>query len=273
MRQKSIRKKLYEIIFEADTPAGKAFDVILLVLIVVSILAVILESVPAYDVRYGRIFSVIEWVITFFFTAEYLLRIWVVDRPSRYIFSFYGIIDLLSVLPSYIGLFVGGAHGLMIIRALRLLRIFRLFKLSRYISEANMLMLAMKNSREKISVFLMTVVMLVIVLGTLMYMVEGEQNGFTSIPRGIYWAIVTLTTVGYGDIAPATALGQFIASLVMILGYGIIAVPTGIVTVEYSRVRKNKEVTTQVCPVCLREGHDVDAEYCKYCGAKLNPDK
>ena len=273
MRVRSFRKKLYEIIFEADTPAGKAFDVILLLFIVVSILAVILESVPLYGVRYGRLFSLTEWVITFSFTVEYLLRIWVVERPPRYIFSFYGIIDLLSVLPSYIGLFAGGAHGLMIIRALRLLRIFRLFKLSRYISEANLLMLALKNSREKISVFLMTVVMLVIVLGTLMYMIEGEQSGFTSIPRGIYWAIVTLTTVGYGDIAPVTPLGQFVASLVMILGYGIIAVPTGIVTVEYSRVRKEKKVTTQVCPVCLREGHDADAGYCKYCGAKLNPEE
>jgi len=269
---KSIRKKLYDIIFEADTFAGKMFDIVLLVLIVISILAVILESVPAYGERYRNLFSVIEWTITFFFTAEYLLRIWVVERSSRYIFSFFGIIDLLSILPSYISLVIGGAHGLMIIRALRLLRIFRLFKLSRYIAEGNMLMMALKNSREKISVFLMTVVMLVIVLGTLMYMVEGEEHGFTSIPRGIYWAIVTLTTVGYGDIAPVTGLGQFIASLVMILGYGIIAVPTGIVTVEYSRVRKNKKVTTQVCPHCLREGHDVDAVYCKYCGAKLNPD-
>ena len=270
---KSIRKKLYDIIFEADTFTGKTFDIVLLVLIVISILAVILESVPAYGERYRGLFSVIEWTITFFFTAEYLLRIWVVERPSRYIFSFFGIIDLLSILPSYISLVIGGAHGLMIIRALRLLRIFRLFKLSRYIAEGNMLMMALKNSREKISVFLMTVVMLVIVLGTLMYMVEGEEHGFTSIPKGIYWAIVTLTTVGYGDIAPVTGLGQFIASLVMILGYGVIAVPTGIVTVEYSRFRKNKKITTQVCPNCLREGHDIDAVYCKYCGAKLNPDE
>ena len=273
MKKKNIRKKLYDIIFEADTPAGKLFDIILLVLIVVSILAVILESVPAIGERYSQWFSVIEWTITFFFTIEYLLRIWVVERSVRYVTSFYGVIDLLSVLPSYIGLFLGGAHGLVIIRGLRLLRIFRLFKLSRYITEGNMLMLALKNSREKISVFLMTVLMLVIVLGTLMYMIEGEEHGFTSIPKGIYWAIVTLTTVGYGDLAPVTSLGRFIASLVMILGYAIIAVPTGIMTVEYSRVRKGRKITTQVCPNCLREGHDIDAVYCKYCGAVLNPDK
>ncbi len=264
------RQKLYDIIFEADTPAGKAFDIILLILIIISILAVMLESVPLLEEKYAAIFRIIEWVITFFFTLEYLLRIWVVQKPSRYIFSFYGIIDLLAVLPSYIGLFIGGAHGLMIIRALRLLRIFRLFKLSRYISEGDTLIRALKASRAKISVFLLTVLTLVIILGTLMYMVEGEENGFTSIPKGIYWAIVTLTTVGYGDIAPATNLGQFIASLVMILGYGIIAVPTGIVTVEYSRARQAKAVTTQVCPHCLREGHDADAVYCKYCGGKLN---
>ncbi len=266
-----LRRKLYEIIFEADTPAGKAFDIFLLLLIVVSVLAVILESVPEYGSRYRLLFSKVEWTITFFFTVEYLLRLWVVDRPSRYALSFFGVIDLLAVLPSYLGLFIGGAHGLMTIRALRLLRVFRLFKLSRYITEGNLLMQALKNSREKISVFLMTVVMLVIVLGTLMYLIEGEEHGFTSIPRGIYWAIVTLTTVGYGDIAPVTGLGRFVASLVMILGYGIIAVPTGIVTVEYSRMRKRQRPTTQVCPNCLREGHDEDAVYCKYCGARLNP--
>ncbi len=265
----SFRKKLYEIIFEADTPAGRLFDILLLIMIVISILAVMIESVPAYHDRFAHGFIIIEWSITFFFTLEYLLRIWVVKKPAGYIFSFYGIIDLLAVLPSYIGLFVGGAHGLVIIRALRLLRIFRLFKLSRYISEGDTLMRALKASRAKISVFLLTVVTLVIILGTLMYMVEGEENGFTSIPKGIYWAIVTLTTVGYGDIAPSTNLGQFIASLVMILGYGIIAVPTGIVTVEYSRARQSKTVTTQVCPHCLREGHDADAVYCKYCGGKL----
>lgn len=266
-----LKSKLYEIIFEADTPAGKAFDVFLLIIIVISIVAVSLESVTGIQLRYGRELYLLEWTITFFFTIEYILRIWVIKKPSKYIFSFYGIIDLLAILPSFIGIFFHGAQGLIIIRGIRLLRMFRLFKLTRYTREAESLLKAMRASRTKISVFLFTVLTVVIIIGALMYLVEGEKNGFTSIPKGIYWAIVTLTTVGYGDIAPATNLGQFIASLVMILGYGIIAVPTGIVTAEMTRARLSKTITTQGCSHCLKENHDPDAVYCKYCGEKLNP--
>lgn len=264
------KKRLYDIIFEADTPAGKSFDVILLLMILISVAAVMMESVPAIEEKYSHWLNFTEWLITVLFTAEYILRVYVVRKPARYIFSFYGIIDFLAILPTYLAVVFSGAHGLIIIRALRLLRIFRIFKLTRYTSEGSVLVRALKASRTKISVFLFAVFMLVIILGTIMYLIEGEQSGFTSIPKGIYWAVVTLTTVGYGDIAPVTSLGQFVAALVMILGYGIIAVPTGIVTAEYSRVRK-EEITTQTCPECMREGHDPDAVYCKYCGAELNP--
>ena len=267
---KNLKNKLYEIIFEADTPAGKTFDLVLLILILLSIVAVMLESVSGIESGMKSILSVVEWIITICFTVEYILRIWIVKHPRRYIFSFYGIIDFLAVLPSYIGLLLINAHTLIIIRAIRLLRIFRLFKLTRYLSEANILMRALKASRTKISVFLFAVLTLVIIIGTVMYLVEGEANGFTSIPKGIYWAIVTLTTVGYGDIAPSTNLGQFIASFVMILGYGIIAVPTGIVTAEIARTGKISKPTTQYCPNCLKGNHEADAIYCKYCGEKLN---
>jgi voltage-gated potassium channel len=265
-----VKKKVYEVIFEADTPGGKAFDIVLLVLIVASIVAVMLESVPAIETSYSGWLNGIEWAITILFTAEFILRIWAVEKPSTYLFSFYGVIDFLAVIPTYLTMITVGAHGLIMIRALRLLRIFRVFKLTRYTSEGSVLIRALKASRTKISVFLFAVFMLVIVLGTIMYLIEGAESGFTSIPRGIYWAVVTLTTVGYGDIAPVTNLGQFVAALVMILGYGIIAVPTGIVTAEYTQAR-NKKITTQTCPACLREGHDPDATHCKYCGAELNP--
>ena len=266
-----VKHKLYDIIFEADTKSGKAFDIFLLILIITSILAVMMESVSSINAIYGKPLVIIEWIITFFFTLEYILRIWIVRRPLKYIFSFYGIIDLLAILPSFLGIFVAGAHGMLIIRALRLLRIFRLFKLTRYTSEGNHLIRALKASRHKITLFLFTILTIVIIIGTLMYLVEGEENGFTSIPKSIYWAIVTLTTVGYGDIAPATNIGQFFASIVMIMGYSIIAVPTGIVTAEITRT-KHKTVTTQTCPECLKEGHDLDAKYCKYCGSELNPE-
>lgn len=265
-----LKTKLYEVIFEADTPAGKAFDLVLLILILLSVAAVMLESISGIQPELKSTLSVVEWIITICFTIEYILRIWVVRHPGRYIFSFYGIVDFLAVLPSYIGLLLVNAHALVIIRAIRLLRIFRLFKLTRYLSEANVLMRALKASRTKISVFLFAVLTLVIIIGTVMYLVEGEAHGFTSIPKGIYWAIVTLTTVGYGDIAPSTNLGQFIASFVMILGYGIIAVPTGIVTAEIARTGKVTKPTTQYCPNCLKGNHESDAVYCKYCGEKLN---
>ncbi len=267
-----VKHKLYEIIFEADTKAGKAFDVFLLILIIISILAVMLESVSSIFTKYGKALIIIEWIVTFFFTLEYFLRIWIVRHPFKYIFSFYGIIDFMAILPSFLEIFFAGAHGMLIIRALRLLRIFRLFKLTRYTSEGNHLMRALKASRHKITLFLFTILTIVIVIGTMMYLVEGEEHGFTSIPKSIYWAIVTLTTVGYGDIAPVTNIGQFFASIVMILGYSIIAVPTGIVTAEITRT-KHKTVTTQTCPECLKEGHDLDAKYCKYCGSDLNPEE
>ena len=267
--QSKLKQKLYEIIFKADTRPGKIFDISLLSLIIISILAVMLESVSSIDSRYGTALNIIEWVVTFFFSVEYILRIWIVKQPRKYIFSFYGIIDLMAILPSFLEIFFAGAHGMIIIRALRLLRVFRLFKLTRYTSESNQLMRALKASRTKISIFLFTVVTIVIVIGTLMYLVEGEANGFTSIPKSIYWAITTLTTVGYGDIAPGTNLGQFLASIVMIIGYAIIAVPTGIVTAEISRTRHTWS-SNQRCPVCLKEGHDSDAKNCKFCGSELN---
>ncbi len=265
-----LKDKLYEIVFEADTPKGKAFDVLLLFAIVMSILVVMLESVPGINKEYADTLYLIEWIITGFFTIEYFLRIWIVKKPAAYIFSFYGIIDFLSVIPSYLGLVFGGMSGFIVIRALRLLRIFRILKLSRYVSASKTIITALKASRAKISVFLYSVIMLVIIIGTIMYFVEGEENGFTSIPQSIYWAIVTLTTVGYGDIAPSTPVGQFIASLVMIIGYGIIAVPTGIVTTEMALASRKERIITQVCPNCLHEDHDVQAVYCNRCGSLLN---
>ncbi len=270
--KKSLKLNLYEIVFEADTPAGKAFDIILLIIVLFSAVIVMAESIETVYEKYHVFLKYSEWTITIAFSAEYFLRIWLVNKKASYIFSFYGLIDFFSVIPSYLGLFIpGGPSGLSIIRSLRLLRIFRIFKLSRYVSESQVLIKAMLASRHKIGIFFFFVIMIVIILGTIMYIVESKESGFTSIPQGIYWAVVTLTTVGYGDIAPVTALGKFIAGIVMILGYAIIAVPTGIVTSEMIGTNKNKGITTQVCPDCLKEGHDPNAEFCKFCGAKLNP--
>mgnify|MGYP000185730835 FL=1 len=263
------REKLYEIIFEADTPAGKFFDVALLIVILISVVLVMLESVPNIRMNYRPLLRILEWIITGIFTIEYILRIAIVRKPIRYIFSFYGIIDFLSVIPTYLGLFIIGSHHLVVIRILRMLRIFRILKLTRYTQAGRTLARALWASREKISVFIFFVLVLVIVIGTVMYIIEGEAHGFTSIPRGIYWAIVTLTTVGYGDISPETPLGQFMASLVMIMGYAIIAVPTGIVTAEI--INPSSRDNTQVCPNCLHDKHDDDARFCKKCGATLNP--
>ncbi|WP_319231382.1 ion transporter [Draconibacterium orientale] len=265
----STKQKIYEIIFEADTPAGKLFDVALLFVIIISVALVLLESVPAIRDNHYQLLRILEWCITIIFSVEYMLRVAIVKKPLRYIFSFYGIIDLLSVLPTYIGLVIAGSHSLVVIRILRLLRVFRILKLTRYTLAGRSLAKAIWNSREKISVFIFFVTMLVIIIGTIMYLVEGPEHGFTSIPRGIYWAIVTLTTVGYGDISPGTPLGQFIASIVMIMGYAIIAVPTGIVTAEIINPTSNKN--TQVCPQCLHPSHDDDAVFCKKCGSRLNP--
>ncbi len=268
---KFTRKRLYEIVFEAETMEGRLFDTILLGLISFSIVIVMLESVQDIYQKYGAVLVVIEWIITITFTFEYILRLAIVAHPIKFVFSFYGIIDFLSTIPTYLSFFFPGSQGLVVIRALRLLRIFRILKMPRHLRESNVILSALNRSKYKIFVFLFSVIMIAIIVGTVMYLIETPEAGFTSIPRSIYWAIVTLTTVGYGDIAPQSSLGQLIASLVMILGYAIIAVPTGIVTSEMSREKFNlKEISTDVCPNCLTEAHDSDAIYCKKCGAILN---
>ena len=270
--KKSLKLKLYEIVFEADTPQGKAFDIILLISILFSILIVMLESVESYNQKFSLYFNSIEWFFTIIFTIEYILRIIIINKKSKYIFSFYGIIDLLTILPFFIGLVLPfGAKSFAIIRSFRLLRVFRIFKLPRYVSESQTLIKALVASKQRIGVFFFFVIMIVFILGTIMYLIEDKDAGFTNIPQSIYWAVVTLTTVGYGDIAPVTPLGKFIAGFVMILGYAIIAIPTGIITSEMNKANKKGGISTQVCPNCLKEGHDPDADYCKYCGAEINP--
>jgi voltage-gated potassium channel len=262
------REKLREIIFEAETPAGKAFDLALLLAIVLSVVAVILESVVGIRARYGLELRGIEWFFTLLFTVEYVLRLICVGRPMRYALSFFGMVDFLAIVPTYLSVLLPGAQSLLVIRALRLLRVFRVMKLVQFVGEARVLGAALHASIRKIIVFLGTVLTLMLIIGALMYLIEGEEHGFTNIPKSIYWTVVTMTTVGYGDIAPATVLGQVLASIVMIIGYGIIAVPTGIVTVELAGARRRPIITT-VCQECAAEGHDADAEFCKYCGAKL----
>ncbi len=267
----NFRNRLYEIIFEADTPAGKAFDIILLIAILLSVIAVSLDSVEIIHIQYQFAFQWTEWILTILFTIEYILRIYTVKKPFRYIFSFFGIIDFLSVLPTYLSLIFAGSHYLMVIRILRLLRIFRILKLARYVGAAQALKSSLRKSSAKIIVFLEVVLVLVIIIGALMYLIEGPENGFTSIPKAIYWAIVTITTVGYGDIAPNTVLGQSLASLLMIVGYSIIAVPTGIITAGAIQNTKNNKTihNTQVCQNCHFDQNDDDAKYCKMCGEKL----
>ncbi|MBK8580551.1 MAG: ion transporter [Flavobacteriales bacterium] len=260
-----LRKRLYRIVFGTTTPAGKLFDVLLLWAILISVLLVMLESVPAIKAKYGTALYVSELVFTGIFTVEYFLRLWIVQRPRHYAFSFFGIVDLLSILPTFLSLVIGGAHSLMVIRVLRLVRVFRVLKLARFITEAGMLGRALVASRRKIMVFLLAVLTIVVIFGTIMYLVESPESGFTSIPRSVYWTIVTLTTVGYGDIAPQTTLGQMIASMIMILGYAIIAVPTGIVGVELAKgSNPGKE-----CMTCHATGHLGDARYCRRCGAEM----
>jgi voltage-gated potassium channel len=262
------RGRLHEVIFEADTPAGRAFDIGLIGLILLSVLAVMLESIRGVRERYGAELYAAEWAFTVLFTVEYALRLVSVRRPLRYAASFFGVVDLLAIVPTYLSLLLPGSHYLLVVRILRLLRVFRILKLAEHLSEADVLMRALRASRRKISVFLLTVLTLVVIIGTLLYVIEGEENGFTSIPASVYWAVVTLTTVGYGDISPKTPLGQTLAAAVMIIGYGIIAVPTGIVTVEIAQAAR-KPVSTQACPDCSAQGHDADASHCKYCGARL----
>lgn len=278
--QQNWKARLHEIIYEADTPAGKLFDVILLITILTSIIFVMLESISEFDLRYHRFLNTAEWVITILFTLEYLARIISVKRPWKYIFSFYGIIDFLATIPKYLSLIFVGTQVFIALRAFRLLRIFRILKLARYLGASNMLASSLKASKAKILVFLYTVLIVCIIFGTLMYLIEGESSGFTSIPVSIYWCIVTLTTVGFGDIAPVTPLGQFIASIIMIMGYGIIAVPTGIVTAEFASQNKGFQETparipevdlnTEACPYCSAEGHRDNAKYCYNCGHLLH---
>lgn len=263
------RARLHEIIFEADTRAGRLFDLVLIWLILLSVATVVLESVRGIRTQYGELLYALEWVFTVLFTVEYVLRLLSVRRPLRYATSFFGVVDLLAIIPTYLSIFVPGSQYLLVIRILRLLRVFRLLKLSEYVAEADTLRHALRASRRKISVFISAVLLLVVIIGALMYVIEGEAHGFTSIPISIYWAIVTLTTVGYGDLSPRTPLGQMLASIVMILGYGIIAVPTGIVTVELTQAVRQRTISRQSCPSCGAEGHDPDALYCKFCGATL----
>ena len=262
--------RLHAIIFEADTPAGKLFDLLLILAIILSVIAVMFDSVAEVRAEHGRMLYVIEWIFTLLFTVEYLTRIISLGQPTRYIRSFYGLVDLIAILPTYISLLLPGSQYLMVIRVLRLLRIFRILKLAQYLNEAEVLLKAMRSSVRKISVFLFAVLTLVLIFGSLLYLIEGDESGFTSIGVSCYWAITTLTTVGYGDISPQSPLGRAVASVIMIMGYGVIAVPTGIVTAELVSPITGK-VSTQACPECGMEKHSYDARYCKYCGAELNP--
>ncbi len=263
------RERLRVIIFEADTPAGKAFDVGLLIAIVLSVSLVMIESVAPLRERHGFEIDVAEWAFTILFTIEYGLRLISVRRASRYAWSFFGVVDFLAIVPTYLSALVPGAESLLVIRGLRLLRIFRVFKLGRFLGEAGVLSRALMSSRHKITVFLGTVLILVTILGAAMYLIEGEENGFTSIPQSVYWAIVTMTTVGYGDLVPQTLAGKALASVVMVLGYSVIAVPTGIVTAEIVETAVGGRVSTRSCPECTSEGHEADARFCKDCGAPM----
>lgn len=264
-KKQSLKRKLYTIIFEAETPAGKAFDVLLLILILSSVVVVSLESVPELRKEYLPFFLGLEWLFTILFTIEYFFRIYSTEKPSKYIFSFFGIIDFLAIIPTYLSLIIVGSQYLLVIRVFRLIRIARIFKLTRFVNEGHVLSTALRASMTKIAVFLGVVLMMVVVVGALMYVIEGAAAGFTSIPTSVYWAIVTLTTVGFGDITPVTPLGQFLASCLMIIGYGIIAVPTGIVSVEMAKVDQ-LSTNTRICANCHKEGHSAAAKFCDNCG-------
>ena len=265
---RSLRERTRIVIFEHYTSAGKAFDVALIWLIVTSVLVVMIDSVQEIRTTYGALLRAAEWTFTIIFSLEYLLRLWCAPRAAKYARSFFGIVDLLAILPTYLSLVIPGGQALLTVRVLRLLRVFRVLKLAQYVSEAAVLMRALRASRPKIIVFIVSVITLVVTLGSMMYLVEGVENGFTSIPKSVYWAIVTLTTVGYGDIAPKTMLGQALAAVIMIMGYAIIAVPTGIVTVEIGSATR-KAAEERRCPQCGLVGHDSDARHCKRCGQQI----
>lgn len=272
----SKKPKYHEVIFEADTPKGKVFDIALIILILASVAIVMLETVERFDNKYHLLFKILEWVFTIVFTIEYLMRLHITKRPLKYATSFFGIIDLLAILPSYIGLFLIGSsiESLLVIRALRLLRVFRVLKMVSFLKHGKIIILALRQSAPKILVFLFFIIIIVMVFGSVMYVVEGATNSkFSSIPESIYWAIVTLTTVGYGDISPTTPLGKFLASTIMIIGYAIIAVPTGIMTAELLDAELDgEEISTQVCQYCSTEGHHESAKFCRTCGELLNPE-
>lgn len=268
-KNKDWRFRLHEVIYESNTPGGKVFDLSLLLAIFTSIMVVMLDSVAGLHLRYGRMFYIAEWVFSVLFTMEYILRLISIRKPWRYVFSFLGVIDLIALIPSYLGIFFIGAQSLLVFRALRLLRIFRILKLGHFLSEIRFLKEALKGSVRKIAVFLLTVLTITVILGSIMYLVEKRENGFSNIPESIYWAIVTITTVGYGDISPVTPLGKFVASIVMLTGYAIIAVPTGIITHDIALAARKKGSSPESCPNCGQEGHDGDALFCKHCGASL----
>lgn len=263
------RSRLHDVIFEADTPLGKAFDIVLLAAILLSVAVVVLDSVSSVKARFHQELVAIEWLLTVLFTLEYFLRLCAVRRPIRYVLSFYGVVDLLSILPTYISLFYGGAQAMLIVRTLRLLRIFRIFKLARYVTEMSAMARALRATRQKIAVFLFVLATMVLIMGTALYVIEGHENpGFSSIPLSVYWAIVTVTTVGYGDIAPQTHVGRALAAVAMLLGYSLIIIPTGVFTSELVQAARRK-VSSQHCPECSREGHEADAVFCKFCGGRL----
>jgi len=269
LERKKWRTRLQEIIFESNTPAGKAFDICLLISILASMAVVMLDSISSFHFRYAKIFFILEWAFTILFTIEYILRLISVKRPLLYVFSFLGLVDLLAIIPMYLSIFLVGAQSLLVLRALRFIRIFRIFKLTHFLSEMSFLGAALRSGAKKISIFMLVVLAIVMILGSIMYLVESDENGFTSIPESIYWAIVTITTVGYGDIAPVSPLGKFIASVIMLLGYSIIAVPTGILTTEIALMSRSEKKGSEACPGCGKEGHDENAVFCKYCGEKL----
>ena len=270
MTTNPLKEKIHEIIFEADTPAGKLFDIVLMILIVASVLVVMLESVESINKQYHSIFKVLEWVFTICFTIEYVLRLYCIYRPVKYATSFFGVVDLVSILPTYIEFIVPHAGALSVVRAMRILRVFRIFKLAHFVKEGFVIMSAMRASLPKITVFLVFILLIVTVMGSVIYLIEGGPGtNFDSIPRSIYWAIVTITTVGYGDISPTTPFGQFLAAAVMIMGYVVIAVPTGIVSAEIAS-GDHMQFNSQTCRFCAQEGHDDDAIHCKYCGELLH---
>jgi voltage-gated potassium channel len=269
MQQNNLKERLYVVIFEADTPAGKLFDVLLFIAIMTSVGLTMLSSVHSIRDSHGTLLFSLNAAFTVAFTVEYILRLYCSDHPVRYARSFFGVVDLMAVLPFYIGLFIPSTRFLDVIKVLRMLRIFRVLKMAQYVGEADLLKNALLASRRKIGIFVVVVLTIVVILGSLMYIIEGEANGFTSIPRSVYWAIVTLTTVGYGDISPQTNLGQALAAVIMIIGYSIIAVPTGIITAELG-LSAAQAKNARKCGVCGHHQHDADAVYCKHCGEKLS---